>query len=109
MTDEQQLQQEISAYTDTALATKAGNFDAFKQQLAVYINSLIVNDFSKLIFILYRLDISEKKLKQLLQENKQYDAGAIIADMIIERQQQKIQLRKQFKQDADSIPEEDKW
>lgn len=109
MTDEQQLQQEIAAYTDTALATKAGNFDAFKQQLAVYINGLIVNDFSKLIFILYRLDISEKKLKQLLNDNAQYDAGAIIADMIIERQKQKIKLRKQFTAKDTDIPEEDRW
>jgi len=109
MTDEQQLRQEIAGYTDVSLAVIGDTEDRFKQRLAVYINSLIVNDFSKLIFILYRLDISEKKLKQLLHDNAQYDAGAVIADMIIERQQQKIKLRKQFTAKDTDIPEEDKW
>ena len=47
--------------------------------LAARINRLITDDFSGLINLLYRLDISEAKLKKLLSEHPQEDAGKIIA------------------------------
>lgn len=76
--------------------------------LAARINRLITDDFSGLINLLYRLDISEAKLKKLLSEHPQEDAGKIIAELIVERQQQKLQARQQFHRE-DSIPEDEKW
>lgn len=76
--------------------------------LAARINRLITDDFSGLINLLYRLDISEAKLKKLLSEHPQEDAGKIIADLIVERQQQKLQARQQFHRE-DNIPEDEKW
>ncbi len=49
------------------------------------INEWITQDFKKLLLVLYRLDVSEKKLSQLLAENKGIDAANIIAALIIER------------------------
>jgi hypothetical protein len=77
--------------------------------IAERINYLITNDFSLLISILYRLDISEKKLKQLLQQTSSSTAGDIIAALIIERQFEKINSRKAFKNDAQDIPGAEKW
>jgi len=37
------------------------------------------------------------------------DAGLVIADLIIERQTQKIETRKQFQQKQGKIDEEEKW
>jgi hypothetical protein len=77
-------------------------------KLAVFINDLINNDFPKLVNILYRVDVDEKKLKQLLKENPGTDAGRIIAEMIIERQIRKIRSREEHKrQDNDS--EAERW
>ncbi|MBN8719456.1 MAG: hypothetical protein J0H85_08430 [Sediminibacterium magnilacihabitans] len=76
--------------------------------LAARINRLITDDFSGLINLLYRLDISEAKLKKLLSEHPQEDAGKIIAELIVERQQQKLQARQQFHRE-DNIPEDEKW
>jgi hypothetical protein len=76
--------------------------------LAVQVNNLIQTDFHKLISILYRLDVSENKLRQLLEENTNSNAGPIIADLIIERQLQKIKSRKENKNN-NIIPEDDKW
>ena len=76
--------------------------------LSEHIHTLITKDFSRLIAILYRLDISEKKLKELLQHQSQNDAGLIIADMIIERQLQKIESRKKYSNNNDISPD-DKW
>jgi hypothetical protein len=67
------------------------------QTLSEYINFLIQKDFQKLVSILYRIDVSENKLKQVL-ENSNEEAGKIIATLIIERQEQKIKSRQQFSQ-----------
>ena len=79
------------------------------RKLAVYINELIERDFQKLISILYRLDVSEEKLKTLLANNSDIDAGNIIAHLIIERQLQKIKSRQQFSKRDNNINEEDAW
>ena len=78
-------------------------------ELAAYINDLIKNNFDKLIAYLYRIDVNEEKLKMLLQQKPDEDAGNIIATLIIERQQQKIKFRKQFSQKESGFDEEEKW
>jgi hypothetical protein len=79
-----------------------------KEKLQTYINHLLVNDFHKLISVLYRVDVSEKKLKQMLRENPQTDAALLITQLLIERQEEKIRSKQSSKKD-DDIPEEDKW
>jgi len=53
--------------------------------LEIAINELIKNDFSKLVQILYRIDVSEAKLKNILSANPNQDAGKLIAQVIVER------------------------
>jgi hypothetical protein len=77
--------------------------------LAAYINDLIQTDFNKLVTILYRLDVSESKLRNLLDKNSGKDAAYIIADLIVERQLQKIKSRQQFRQRDNDIDENEKW
>ena len=79
------------------------------QLLIGRIDYLIQTDFNKLVHILYRLDVSEMKLSQMLKEHPGTDAAEIIAQMIIERQREKIKSRAAFKNPGDDIPEEDKW
>jgi hypothetical protein len=83
--------------------------DDLLQQLTDYINHLIVRDFHQLVSILYRLDVSEDKLKQMLTENDTEDAGKIIAALIIERQLQKIKSRREYSRRDDTIDEDEKW
>ncbi|MBL7702263.1 MAG: hypothetical protein JNM14_08430 [Ferruginibacter sp.] len=78
-------------------------------QLSAYLNELIKNDFDKLIAYLYRIDVNEQRLKSLLQHNPGEDAGNIIATLIIERQQQKIKTRQQFRPPGNDFDEEEKW
>ncbi len=89
-----------------------------KNKLSDKINYLIEQDFHALMHLLYRIDINEIKLKQTLQDNQDKDAGKLIADMIIQRQMEKAELRKKFKKKDDSDPDaaadtdpdaEDKW
>jgi hypothetical protein len=85
------------------------SYNEIHTELATYINNLIKNDFDKLIAYLYRIDVNEEKLKSLLQQKPDEDAGNIIATLIIERQQQKIKSRQLFSQKDNSFDEEEKW
>jgi len=53
--------------------------------LETTINELIKNDFSRLVQILYRIDVSEAKLKNILNANPTEDAGKLIAQVMLER------------------------
>ena len=81
---------------------------AARQLLVDRINNLLQYDFNKLITILYRVDVSDQKLQSLLNQQPQQDAANIIADLLIERQMQKIKSRNEFIQKNDKS-EEEKW
>ena len=102
------LVREINKNMSIALSDEI-SLDELQKQLGVYVNELIQSNFQKLIMLLYRIDVSEQKLKQLLQTPPQENAGDIIAALIIERQLQKIKSRQQFRQQKDDFDEEEKW
>lgn len=103
----EQLQRELENITGCALPPASAG-QLLREQLGVFLNDLILYDQHKLIYIFYRVDLSEARIKQLLQQQHE-NAGLLMADLIIERQIQKIQLRRQFRQDNSAIPEEEKW
>ena len=89
--------------------------DQLTDILAEHINDLIDRNFNKLVNLLYRIDVNESKLRQMLNENST-DAGRVIAGLIVERQLQKIKTRQQFSQRDDNLPtgqagvaDEEKW
>lgn len=97
------LKQELSLDTPEHASMKD-----LKDGLSAYLNHLIITDFERLVRILYRIDVNENKLKYLLRENKGEGSGDLIADLIIERQLQKIKTREDFKASGESA-EEEKW
>jgi len=64
--------------------------------LIAYINDCIQNDFNKLVQLLYRIDVSESKLKTILQSNPNEDAAKLIATVIVERLAATKAARAQF-------------
>jgi hypothetical protein len=73
------------------------------------INDMIVNDFTGLTYLLYRVDVNEKQLRKLLEENKETFAAAIIADLVIQRQLEKKTLREKYKGGNKNIPDDERW
>ncbi|MCO5239790.1 MAG: hypothetical protein M9904_07015 [Chitinophagaceae bacterium] len=73
------------------------------------VSELIEHDFEKLVNLLYRVDVNEQKLKQLLQSNPDKDAAAIITTLIIERQMEKIKSRQHIQQPDNPYDTEEKW
>ena len=70
------------------------------------INELIKNDFSRLVQILYRIDVSEAKLKNLLKEHPNEDAGKLIAQIVIERLAATKKARESFSTKSSSIEDD---
>jgi len=104
-------QKELIQILNTELAVELPekiSFEELKEKLSQHINYLIQTNFQNLVSLLYRVDVSESKLKVLLKENAGDDTGKIIADLIIERQLQKIKSRKENKS-SNIIPDDDKW
>jgi hypothetical protein len=79
-----------------------------KEQLAAYINHLIHHNFEKLVFYLYRIDVDEKKMKALLKHPHE-NTGELIAQLIIDRQMEKLKTKEQFREKDDGIDEGEKW
>lgn len=52
------------------LAERVNSYEQLQLALANRLNYLITNDFSLLISILYRLDISEEKVREFLSQKK---------------------------------------
>ena len=71
-------------------------FIAFRNLLIRRIEELAEKDMEKLLWTLYRIDVSEKKLNEVLKATGPADFSSVIADLIIERQLQKVESRKKF-------------
>lgn len=79
-----------------------------KEHLILYINHLLLHDFNKLVQILYRVDVNEQKLKELIKLNQSTDAAIIITELLMQRQEEKVKAREGFEPN-NNIPENDKW
>lgn len=85
------------------------SFAQLKEQLTQHINHLINTDFEKLIFYLYRIDVHEERMKQLLQQQEGENAASLIAQLIIDRQLQKIKSRAEFNAAPTDQSNEERW
>ena len=75
-------------------------------ELETLINDMIKEDFSKLVQLLYRIDVSEVKLKNILKEHPNEDAGKLIAQIVIERLAATKKARESFSTKGSSIEDD---
>jgi len=87
---------EIDGQLLPAVNNEEERFQAFRKLLIERIEELAEKNMDKLMWLLYRVDVNEKKLHATLKETPPEDFALTIADMIIERQIQKVKLRKEF-------------
>lgn len=79
-------------------STDLTSLEEFRKHLTEKLKFLLDEKFDTLVNILYRIDISEKKLSQLFSGNNRDSIPASLAEMIIERQLEKLRLRKLYKE-----------
>ena len=85
------------------------SINELEQQLTDHINHLINTDFEKLVYYLYRIDVNETKMKQLLQQQGGENAAQLIAQLIIDRQLQKIKSRAEHTPPATDEDDAERW
>lgn len=90
-------------------ATGEQNQQELKIKLAALLNELIQHDFHALVQLLYRVDVPEKQVKQLLQQQPGTDAGILLATLLLKRQEEKEALRQQCSNNDAHIAEDDRW
>jgi hypothetical protein len=103
-----ELVQQVNKELAITLSEKI-SLEELHSQLAIHLNQLILHNFEQLVSLLYRIDVSEAKIKSLLSRQTNENAGNIIATLIIERQLEKIKSRQQFRQQHDDFDEVEKW
>ena len=82
--------------TDLDLSSKS---DAdLLEQLSTYLNELINRDFNAVVQILYRMDVSEIKVRQKLANPLPGEtAGSLLAHLLVQREMEKMQWRERYK------------
>lgn len=81
----------------------------WKIRLIEEIRYLLENDFHKLVSILYRMDVSEGKLRGLLQQNPEQDAAVLLAGLMVERAAQRQKTKEEFRQKKSENDTEESW
>ncbi len=86
-----------------ALDTKEADFDPekyfeqFRELLSAHIFDLLQHDYNRLLAILYRIDVDEKKVRNCLEGPEIFNISDALTDLIIERLIQKIKFRMGYK------------
>ena len=66
---------------------------AIREQLAYVIAHLMEENFERLCQAMYRLDVSEARFGEVLKHSPVEDIPYAIADLVIEREMQKVRTR----------------
>lgn len=72
--------------------------EEFKKYLTEKMKDMLDKNYNLLINTLYRIDINEKKLAELFSSKNKESIPEKLADLIIERQIEKINFRKRYRE-----------
>ncbi|OWY22834.1 hypothetical protein C7N43_23590 [Sphingobacteriales bacterium UPWRP_1] len=86
------------ALPDAPPEKQSNTSEAFRNWLAGVIAWKIENDLEAFLQALYRLDIPEKKAMLALSNQTELPPPLALADLIIEREMQKIKTRRWYKE-----------
>ncbi|MDF2437412.1 MAG: hypothetical protein K0Q95_1788 [Bacteroidota bacterium] len=79
----------------------SGNaYNAYEElfdQIEPHIKTLIDSNRSKFMGILYRIDLNDEQVKKAVDNNSSEPFSAIITDLIIKRELQKVVIRNHYK------------
>ena len=84
------------------------SYEQLEELLAERLEILISHHFQQFVFLLYRIDVPENQIRDILEQDAGAGAYRKIAGLLIERQLQKIKSRETFRT-APPENEEDKW
>ncbi len=74
------------------------SYDELKRTIAEHIRHLLSSHYEYLLNLLYRIDVDEAKVAETLGSHHPNEVPDILAEMIIERQLQKVVTRQYYRQ-----------
>jgi hypothetical protein len=93
-----QIQNTLDIQADLVQSTQ--NEAELLHLIELYVQELVNSNFEKLLLILYRLDISEKKVKEAIDLGGPENASKQIATLILEREKEKVATREKYKNES---------
>lgn len=87
-------------------------YEALLDKVTWVIDYLIEKDMERLFWMLYRIDVSEKKVRDTLVLGGPDNAARSLAELVVEREIQKAITRASFKQATPDISldnDEERW
>ena len=88
----------VSGINAVISAEDLETLEQLREYITNKISELMDNNFDKLINTLYRIDVNEDKLQLAFMDKNKEKLPESIANLIIERQLQKIEMRKKYKE-----------
>ncbi len=67
------------------------------RKLSLLVAYLMEHDMHRLVNAMYRLDVSEAKFNEAMESESKEEAAIRVADLIIEREMQKVKTRLHYK------------
>jgi hypothetical protein len=96
MNPQNDLVQAQNDLIETFNLAQTGPIFNFKELLTAHLVNLLLNQTEYLWQQLYRMDVDERKVKALFDMNNPKEIAPALADLIIERQMQKIATKKKY-------------
>lgn len=90
------INQDLRLEPEEKLPSENYLMEELEARLTQLISYLLDKDFNRLINAMYRIDISEEKFKAALNAPNPEDVAPTIARLIIQRELQKIEIRKKY-------------
>ena len=89
------INKDLGGIEENIMIPVGGGLDRamIREKLAVLIAHLMESNFEKLCQAMYRLDVSEARFDRAMNENAIHDIPFAIADLVIEREMQKVRTR----------------
>lgn len=74
------------------------DLNLFHKKLTILVAYLLDHDMHRLLNAMYRLDVSEAKFHVAMQSGIKEEAASRVADLILERELQKVKTRLYYKE-----------
>ncbi|HEX9252033.1 MAG TPA: hypothetical protein VF870_07310 [Ignavibacteriaceae bacterium] len=87
-----------SDYSSLIPSNDFEKLEEFRKYLTEKMKEMLDKNYNLLINTLYRIDISEKKLAELFSSKNKESIPPKLADLIIERQIEKINFRRRYRE-----------
>ncbi len=81
-------------------SNESEDMDSLQEHVKEVVHQLLDTNFEHLLQVLYRIDVSEEKVKRILNISDPERISSELADLIIRRELAKVQTRLKYNQES---------